>query len=43
MINNIAASIAASAASRLAHRMRDDEESLTDKEKDIRQEEELIG
>lgn len=42
-LDDMVASIAASAASRLAHRMRDEEESLTEKEKDIREEEELIG
>lgn len=42
-LDDIVASIAASAASRLAHRLRDDEESLTEQEKDIQEEEELIG
>ncbi|WP_110929125.1 phosphatidylglycerophosphatase A family protein [Bacillus massiliglaciei] len=42
-LDDIVASIAASAASRLAHRLRDDEESLTKEEKDIQDEEELIG
>lgn len=42
-LDDMVASIAASAASRLAHRMRDEEESLTEKEKEIREEEELIG
>ncbi|WP_057912397.1 phosphatidylglycerophosphatase A [Peribacillus muralis] len=42
-LDDIVASIAASAASRLAHRLRDEEESLTEREKDIQEEEELIG
>ncbi|MGE7781364.1 phosphatidylglycerophosphatase A family protein [Peribacillus sp. NPDC097264] len=42
-LDDIVASIAASAASRLAHRLRDDEESLTEQEKDIQEEEEIIG
>lgn len=42
-LDDIVASIAASAASRLAHRLRDEEESLTEQEKDIQEEEELIG
>lgn len=42
-LDDMVASIAASAASRLAHRMRDEEESLTEQEKDTREEEELIG
>lgn len=42
-MDDIVASIAASAASRLAHRLRDEEESLTEQEKYIQEEEELIG
>jgi phosphatidylglycerophosphatase A len=42
-LDDMVASIAASAASRLAHRLRDEEEALTEKEKDAREEEELIG
>lgn len=42
-LDDIVASIAASAASRLAHRIRDDEEALTEEEKEVRSEEELIG
>lgn len=42
-LDDMVASIAASAASRLAHRIRDEEESLSEEEKEIRSEEELIG
>lgn len=42
-LDDMVASIAASAASRLAHRLRDEEEALTEKEKQIQKEEEIIG
>ncbi|WP_409305928.1 phosphatidylglycerophosphatase A [Peribacillus sp. SCS-155] len=42
-LDDMVASIAASAASRLAHRLRDEEEALTDNEMDERQQEEIIG
>lgn len=42
-LDDLVGSIAASAASRLAHRIRDEEEELTDLEKEILHEEELIG
>jgi phosphatidylglycerophosphatase A len=42
-LDDMIASIAASAASRLAHRLRDEEESLSKQAKDINKEEEIIG
>ncbi|MGM9927310.1 MAG: phosphatidylglycerophosphatase A [Bacillus sp. (in: firmicutes)] len=42
-LDDMVASIAASAASRLAHRLRDNEDGLTKQEMHIRNEEELIG
>lgn len=42
-LDDMVASIAASAASRVAHRQRDDEEELSDKEKERREKEEQIG
>ena len=42
-LDDMVASIAASAASRLAHRLRDEEEALSEKEKQIQKEEEIIG
>ncbi len=42
-LDDIVASIAASAASRLAHKIRDEEEALTDDEMKVQREEELIG
>ncbi|RFU69228.1 phosphatidylglycerophosphatase A [Peribacillus saganii] len=42
-LDDLVASIAASAASRLAHRLRDEEEALSEKEKQLRENEEMIG
>ena len=42
-LDDMVASIAACAAARLAHRLRDEEESLSDEEKAIFSEEELLG
>lgn len=42
-LDDMVASIAACAAARLAHRLRDNEELLSEREKEIRNEEELLG
>ncbi|PLS16015.1 phosphatidylglycerophosphatase A [Bacillus sp. M6-12] len=42
-LDDMVASIAASAASRLAHRLRDEQEALSEKEKQIKENEEMIG